>query len=163
METKHKIGDTVYVFTDDRTLLITLITAVVFVPNTENNSLHIVYNVLNENGDNNISFYEDDIYNSEEEAKERIILVETKDYEKRKAELNGEKFVEKEIDKKHIAVWQTAIHTRHVITLIGIAKIAKKIRNTLKQKEHENNKHTNTPRKKNYSRYGRKKGTKRGI
>ena len=98
METKHKIGDTVYVFTDDRTLLITLITAVGFVPNT--NGLHIVYNVLNENGDNNISFHEDEIYNSEEEAKERIILVETKDYEKRKAELNGEKFVEKEIDKK---------------------------------------------------------------
>ncbi len=100
MKTLHKIGDTVYVFTDDRTLLITLITAVGFVPNTGNNGLHIVYNVLNENGDNNISFHEDDIYNSEEEAKERIILVETKDYEKRKAELNGEKFVEKEIDKK---------------------------------------------------------------
>lgn len=88
METKHKIGDTVYVFTDDRTLLITLITAVEFVPNTKTKSLHVVYKVLNENGDNNLSFFEDEIYNSEEEAKEQIILVETADFEKRKAELN---------------------------------------------------------------------------
>lgn len=98
METKHKIGDTVFVFTYGNSILKTLIVGVR--QSTKTKYPCMVYYTLNPDGKTPKAHWEEDIYNTEEEARQNILLVEIADYEKRKAELNGEKFVEKEIDKK---------------------------------------------------------------
>jgi hypothetical protein len=98
METKHKIGDTVFVFTYGNSILKTLIVGVR--QSTKTKYPCMVYYTLNPDGKTPKAHWEEDIYNTEEEARQNILLVEIADFEKRKAELNGEKFVEKEIDKK---------------------------------------------------------------
>lgn len=86
METKHKIGDTVFVFTYGNSILKTLIVGVR--QSTKTKYPCMVYYTLNPDGKTPKAYWEDDIFNTEEEARQNMVLVEIADFEKRKAELN---------------------------------------------------------------------------